>query len=247
MSRSLSASLSASSVHAAMRCGFAFRPDVRTTSRPSGAAALFGEAVHAAVEAWLSQTEPSFERLSEDDQRKARQHYDQATGWLRKFGRPPEYVEQGLVYDVRRDIAAWGPRRGEDGYNTHQRGVLRGTLDMAWYDGVNGAAHVLDLKTGKVENAHVEQLQTLAVAVSRILPVTSVRVGFLFSRQTKVIEPHWLDMTRDDLDAWAGRLHRLMRLLPVAEPMPGDYCRWCEVNAGECPAMQPVEAFDEAI
>lgn len=233
--------LSASSVHAAMRCGYPFRVDVRTIPRPAGAAAAFGTSVHAALESHIRRQPFEWPTEHEAD---GKRHLDQALRWLASSDEyrsgMPELVETGIIYDVAGDTAAWGPRRGEDGYDQTPPGHIRGTLDMGWPVAfvlstgpcIPGVV-IIDLKTGK-KSDHSMQLATLAVGVSRALGVEHIRVSALYTRLTKAFEDEVRMYGPDDLDAHAGTLHRLMRTLPVAQPTPGDHCRWCEVHPDDC-------------
>ncbi len=54
-------------------------------------------------------------------------------------------------------------------------------------------------------------------------------------RKTKCDEPKWVHLDADALDEQAGRIARLLRTLPSAEPNPGDHCWRCDARPG-CPA-----------
>lgn len=224
--------ITASKVHAARRCGYAFRPDVPKTPREPGKSAVMGTAAHEALEhmiaAWkISETcSPPIGGCDYD------RHAYQAYKWVYNFGRPT-HVEKGFIYNTETDTAELGPRRGEPGYDVTPDHCIRGTFDMVWVNGDVGT--VIDYKTGKVENAHVDQLNIQAVAASRIWGLKTVRVGFLFSRLTKVIEPKFEQLSADDLDSEAGGFRKLLKVIPTAEPTQGDHCRWCDVTPGACP------------
>lgn len=143
--------------------------------------------------------------------------------------------EAGFLYDTRNDTCTLGPARGEPGYDTAPPGCVRGTWDMVFkYE--DGSVWVFDLKTGKYDGAHPEQLLMQAVAASRLFGVDSVGVGFLFVRKTKREVRCRKLLTTDDLDAEAGRLHRAVRQLPMARPTPGDHCYRCDIGRDFCPA-----------
>ena len=80
--------------------------------------------------------------------------------------KPPTLSEAGFLYDTRNDTCVLGPARGEPGYDTAPPGCVRGTWDLVWY-GLNGngelCASVYDLKTGKFDGAHEEQLSMQAL------------------------------------------------------------------------------------
>lgn len=222
--------LSASSVRSALACGYRFRPDVATVDRPSGEEAVFGTRVHAAVEAHCRGQEydwGDYERAYE-----GQRHTDQAIAWLTSQPRV-EYIERGIVYDAKNDIATWGPRRGEDGYDVlPSRWCIRGTLDIGWATG----ARLVDLKTGKFKDYSM-QLRTLGLAVARILGLSTITVGALYTRKTKHVYCDVEVLGADALDEHAGRLYRLLRTLPEAQPVPGEQCNYCE--AVTCPARAP--------
>lgn len=221
--------ITASKVHAARRCGYAFRPDVPKTPRKPGKAAVMGTAAHELLEKyvedwWAPEVDNKF--------KPAARHAAQAFNWVKAYGRPT-YVEKGFLYNTETDTAELGPRRGEPGYDVTPEHCIRGTFDMVW--DLEGTGTVIDYKTGKVKNAHVDQLKIQAVAASRIWGFKGVAIGFLFSRLTKVIEPKFEYMSEDDLDSEAGGLRKLLKVIPTAEPTQGDHCRWCDVTPGACP------------
>lgn len=222
--------ITASKVHAARRCGYAFRADVPKTPREPGKAAVMGTLAHEELEGLISNG-ISPEDVDACDLDYVR-HSMQAYRWVRRFGLPT-YVEKGFLYNTETDTAELGPRRGEPGYDVTPEHCIRGTFDMVW--DLKGTGTVIDYKTGKVENAHVDQLKIQAVAASRIWGFKGVAIGFLFSRLTKVIEPKFEYMNEDDLDSEAGGLRKLLKVIPTAEPTHGDHCRWCEVTQGSCP------------
>lgn len=231
--------ITASKVHAARRCGYAFRPDVPKTPREPGKSAVMGTEAHGLLEEILrSGIDPN---ILVCGTREYERHATQAYKWVYKFGLPT-YVEKGFIYNTETDTAELGPRRGEPGYDVTPDHCIRGTFDMVWVNGDVGT--VIDYKTGKVENAHVDQLNIQAVAASRIWGLKTVRVGFLFSRLTKVIEPKFEQLSADDLDSEAGGFRKLLKVIPTSEPSHGPHCRWCDVTPGVCPIWANV-AFEE--
>lgn len=227
--------ITASKVHAARRCGYAFRPDVPKTPREPGKAAVMGTAAHEELEALIKlgvgPQAPSKSMMNASYPKHERHAY-QAYLWVYEYGLPT-HVELGFLYNTETDTAALGPRRGEPGYDVTPEHCIRGTFDMVW--DLKGTGTVIDYKTGKVKNAHVDQLKIQAVAASRIWGFKGVAIGFLFSRLTKVIEPKFEYMNEDDLDSEAGGLRKLLHVIPTAEPTQGDHCRWCDVTPGACP------------
>lgn len=150
-------------------------------------------------------------------------------------GMRPTLCEAGFIYDTRNDIAMLGPARGEPGYDTAPPGCVRGTWDLVWHLPGKGVV-VWDLKTGKYDGAHKEQLRMQGLAAARLFRETMADTQFLFVRKTKSeLRPG--DMMRaDDLDAEAGRLHRAVRQLPMARPTPGAHCYRCDIGRDFCPA-----------
>jgi hypothetical protein len=227
------------------RCAYQFRADAETVERPAGNAATFGTRVHELVENAVSRAilkcEPFGSRCSPSggSDGDADKHANHAITWLRDIFHEEAagcmfFSERGFVYDALNDVAEWGPRRGEPGYEVAPANSIRGTVDWAWVRA--GVLHVVDIKTGKTQNAHAEQLMVQAVALSRILKIYTVRAGFLFTRLTKLIAPQWIDLDADAIDAEAGRIGRTLRALPTAKPQIGQHCNWCDVAPGKCPA-----------
>lgn len=198
---------------------------------PPGPAAEFGTKVHALVERYVT---TSLQPSGDGDEVR---HALQAAMWLAPIfdGETTVLSEVGLLYNAPQDTATNAPRRGEPGYNVTPPMHMRGTIDLAWVSD-NGVLYVVDIKTGKPANAHKEQLYFQAVAMSRLLKVYTARVGFLFTRLTKVIPPDLEELDADRLDAEAGRIYRTLKRLPVMRAKVGDYCRWCAVEPGKCEA-----------
>jgi hypothetical protein len=143
-------------------------------------------------------------------------------------------VEVGLRYDAENDTTERGPRRGESGYDDVPEMVLPGTLDLVRV--ADGAAWVVDIKSGQKANAHPEQLYAQAVAVTRLLGLERAFVGFVFARKTKCDEPAWEPLDADRLDAEAGKIRRKLRMIPDAEPVINPGCSYCPARAA-CPAQ----------
>lgn len=222
--------ITASKVHQAFQCSYRFRPDVPSEPRAPGKAALMGTEAHELLEELIrSKVPPDKVVLSSRDYER---HALQAYAWVDRQGWPT-HCEVGFIYNTKTDTAVLGPRRGEPGYDHCEPHEIRGTFDLVWIDGDHG--RVVDYKTGSFDNAHVEQLACQAVAASRIWGLKTVEIGFLFSRLTKWVEKEFTKLSADDLDAEAGKLHGLLKRLPMAEAVDGDHCRWCDVVPGNCP------------
>lgn len=149
-------------------------------------------------------------------------------------------VELGLRYDSRADVATEGPRRGGGhgyaGVGIHE---LPGTLDLV--EVRDDCVDVLDLKSGKLVQDR-EQLYGQGVAAARFYGKSKARVGYLYARKTKCDEPQWEELDADRLDEEAGRIARLLRVLPNAKPNPGEgYCWKCD-SRPSCPAFGAASA-----
>ncbi len=221
-----------SKVHAT--CLFPFRADVPVVVRPPGKEARVGSITHKLMESHVNKVDVSHDDVDPHELAIAMGLYH---GPLRGFldSRKWEACELGLRYDAETDTATRGPRRGEPGYDEHGPMVLPGTLDLVAI--ADGALWVDDLKTGKQQNAHPEQLYAQAVAASRFYGINRVFVGFSFARKTKCDEPKWEPLDADRLDAEAGRLRRMLRMIPTAEPVINDACVYCDARDA-CPAQQ---------
>ena len=148
----------------------------------------------------------------------------------------PTLCEAGFLYDTRNDLATLGPGRGEPGYDETPPGCVRGTWDLVWYLPEERTVIVWDLKTGKYDGAHSEQLRMQGIAAARLFRVDEVDVAFLFVRKTKHETRGGECLGEDTLDAEAGRLYSAARRLPMAKPTPGDHCFRCDIGRDFCPA-----------
>lgn len=220
-----------SKAHLIDACLYALRDDVpRKVGEESGPRARLGTMVHLMV--YAAVLFGSHEPPTVDD--------PEAMGMARNAlsclgGMRPTLCEAGFLYDTRNDTCVLGPARAEPGYDTAPPGCVRGTWDLVWHLPGVGVI-VWDLKTGKYDGAHPEQLRMQGVAAARLFGETMADTQFLFVRKTKSeLRPG--DMMRaDDLDAEAGRLHRAVRQLPMAKPTPGDHCYRCDIGRDFCPA-----------
>lgn len=227
--------LSASKMSLAHECAYGFRDDVTQHPRPSGVQAQVGTHVHSMAEKHVKKQEIV---LSDDPN--VLEAHAMLSAPLRRFLDATKWTawEIGLRYDARTDTACLGPRRGEPGYEDHGAMVLPMTLDGVHV--ADGLVTVVDLKSGKLVD-DTAQLRAQAVAASRYYGAKRARIGYVYARKTKCDEPKWIDLSEDDLDAEAGRIGRLLRTLPVAQPVPGDYCWRCDARAG-CPAYGAEQA-----
>lgn len=233
--------LSMSKMSLAHVCAYGFRPDVEVFPRPSGPEARVGSLVHSMAEAHVkgkpmptSGDPAELEKATELFSAPVKAYLD-STKWTA--------CEIGLQYDAANDATAIGPRRGEPGYGEVAPTVLSGTLDLVHVEG--DLVTVIDLKSGKIVD-DTEQLRAQAVAASRLYKAKRARVGYLYARKTKCDEPKWTEFDEDALDVEAGRIARLLRVLPTSEPVPGDrHCWRCDARPG-CPAYGAAQAEGSA-
>ncbi len=216
----------------ATKCLYGFRPDVRAPERASGRAAAIGRIVHSMVEAAV--TGKSFaDDVDATLIGEAKAIYD---GPLSHFVTSTKWTicERGYRYDTSKDTCADGPRRGEPGYEDVPPSVLIGTVDLVQIEG--DSATVYDVKTGKPP-LDSEQLYGQAVSISRRYPVKTVKVAYARALKTKLdlLDEETLDVDR--LDAEAGRIGKRLRMLPQAEPNPGEWCWRCDAWP-VCPAKR---------
>ncbi len=224
--------LSISGLGLAQKCAYSYRPDVPRGEDKAGARAIVGTIVHTLAEAHVAGRAHS--EMDGFDPELVSEAIGIYGGPLRSFLNSKKWdaCEIGLEYDATSDTAERCLRRGEPGYLNVPPMHLRGTLDLLSVKSVE--AEIYDIKTGKhVDN--YEQLYGQAVAVSRKYKVDTVRVAYLYARKTKC-EPSAVEvLDRDSLDYQAGRITRLLKKLPIAEPVRGDWCWVCRSKA-DCPA-----------
>ena len=217
-------------------CLYPFRPDVDARERPPGKEARHGSATHKLMEQHEAKKrglEISLDGIDPSDLAAGKVLFEGPfRGWLDRH--TWDACELGLRYDAENDTATIGPRRGEPGYEAIGPMVLAGTLDLVRI--ADGALWIPDLKTGKKDNAHPEQLYAQAVAASRLYGITTAYVGFVFARKTKCDEPAWEALDADRLDAEAGKIRRKLRMIPDAEPVINPGCVYCNARH-VCPAQ----------
>lgn len=226
-----------SKAHLAQDCLYSLRDDVPRVIRTTHPRATLGTLVHLMLAAAIifGSSEPPHV----DDP----EAMGMARNALAKLATmpPPTLCEAGFLYDTRNDIAMLGPARGEPGYDTAPPGCVRGTWDLVWHMPEDRSVIVWDLKTGKYDGAHAEQLHMQAIAAARLFRVDVANVAFLFVRKTKHEMRGGERLNADALDAEAGKLHGLVRRLPMAQPVPGDHCFRCDLGRDHCPAWGATE------
>lgn len=220
--------LSMSRMSLALACSYSFRADVEVHERVVGRPALLGSAVHLLAECHVRKLPAPV--LDEDVRDEA---HAIANGPLLKLLDSQDWTacEIGMRYRADVDESWGGPRRGDADYGNVGRMVLPGTLDLVLVRDAD--ALVVDIKTGKVPGDS-EQLYAQAVAVSRAYGAKRVEVGYAMARKTKCEIAAKEVLEADDLDAHAGRIAKLLRRLPMAEPQTGKHCWRCDARPS-CP------------
>jgi hypothetical protein len=147
-----------------------------------------------------------------------------------------KHVELRLRLDARTMRTSEAPRRGEPGYTRPGPTEVTGELDLVRIH--DGIAWVEDLKTGSKRHVSNAQLAAYGVLASRHFDVERVQHRFVYALKTKVNLTEWIAMGADDLDAEAGHMAKVLRTLPMAQPVPGSNCEYrCPLKRGNCPAF----------
>jgi len=224
-------------------CAFPFRIDVPVRERPGGKEARIGTVFH-----WNSAKRKGVDvgPLKETDTTiiAAGNAISEGpvAGWLDST--EWTHVEVGLCFDAAADECSDSPRRGEPGYEDVGPMQLRGTLDLVRVEA--DRIVIRDLKSGKPPSDR-EQLYAQAVAASRRWGKNIVEIGYTRALKTKVEELDVETLDADRLDEEAGRIARVLRRLPTAQPVVNDKCDWCDAK-GACPAFmaEPPKDLKEA-
>jgi len=224
----------------ALCCTHGFKPDtpqLREEPSPTALAAReTGTHTHDMIALDLGVETPKRENVDPSHVAAAIALYKSAMNWIEPRRERVLSAEVGMRYDAATDRAVVGPRRGEPGYQDVEAMILPGTLDLV-LRGADGVLEVVDVKTGKKAYETPWQLYAQAVAASRLYAEKIVRVGYLYPRKTKCDEPEWETLDEDRLDEEAGRISKVLRRLPMAEPERGDWCFRCDARAA-CPKWQ---------
>lgn len=228
--------LSGSRYHLALLCSYAFRSDVHVSEKAPGAAAVLGSESHAFTDATYNGRDPG--PVSED----AKRIGGQAVAWLRDVD-VPTAMEIAIVYDAGTDTARRVEAKGHREYGELGPLEVPTTLDIVWDYPDEDCVEVRDLKTGKKDHAHFEQLEIQALAAARLFGRSKARVGFLWARKTKADADPLVELSAEHLDGVGWQLASLMLGLPTAEPIMGQHCWLCPLGRAACPAYQePTEA-----
>lgn len=230
--------LSLSRYNLALSCSYWARGDVECPDDPPGRKARIGTLVHRLVEAHL--TSKSFEQQDVDlsELAEAMSIFNgPLKGWIEAWAASPNprAIELRLRYDSEAHSVRAVPRRGEEGYTSAGPFEVTGEIDLV--EVIPGIrADVIDIKTGQKRYVNEEQLRAYAVLAERMWGVPMVRVAFLYARKTKIELTPWTEIDLDALDAEAGRIRRTLRMIPKAEPAPGEHCWRCPLGKANCPA-----------
>lgn len=178
--------------------------------------------------------------------------WDTLRTWL-GYELPYTHSELPILYDSETDTATecgMGPG-GERDYLGITATRIPMRLDLVRVDRIRNELYVLDIKTGSRSNsspAHENvQLATQAVGASRLFGFDRAFVGLVFPLKTKCHEPEWHELGSDALDVHAGRLHRVLKMIPNSTPNRGDWCWKCGIGPAKsfkstCPAWQTDDA-----
>lgn len=212
-------------------CVYWARPEIDLPVQEVGRAGKIGNASHAHVAAYAQGRTPPEPETEEEWE--ALPIGRRVVAWLDDVGIPTA-VEIAIAYDTATDTA----RRIEVGWHRDYADLrpteIPTTLDFVWV--TDDAVEVVDLKAGKRQNAHKEQLHIQGLASARLFGRPLARVAFTFARQTKCGRDPWEEMDADRLEGEAWRAAAVMRRLPVAQPQPGNWCWRCPLGRANCSA-----------
>lgn len=236
--------LSPSNLKLATECMYWARPDVIYDDQPTGKKARIGTLVHRMAEAIAIPTAVTKAHTEDlDEVAEALSIVNgPLTGWIEAWRSEdvPRHVELSLRYDVETGVSRKYPRRGADGYERPLMTEMGGEMDLVReLDPETG--EIIDLKTGDPRWFAESQLFAYGVIGRAFFGWKKVRVAFLRALKTKVSMTPWVELDEDALDEQAGKMRRMLRLLPDARPQPGEHCWLCDARkAGVCPAHHEV-------
>ena len=217
-------------VRLAVHCGHSFRGDIPVPYEKSGPAAVHGTAVHAAIEAYLDRSEYPKEA---DDEKVFATFSTWLEWWDRVGGRdfPGAMTEVPMVLDVQRATVRQVPRGAHRAYGEIGPFEIPMTIDLCSpCDGP--IASLYDWKTGRPGDACAPQLATNALALSIATGATAAFAQAIYLTPQVVIEAEPVELDALDLGEHLDTLRRVMRALPMAEPVPGPHCKseWCKLR-----------------
>lgn len=192
---------------------------------------MLGNEAHGYVEAKVQGFEPP--PVSDD----AKRIGETACAWLDDVD-VPTGVEIAIVYDAGTDTARRVHPKNHREYGELGQLEIPMTLDLFWDLPEEDCVVIRDLKTGKKEHAHVEQLEMQALGLTRLLGRSKARVGFLWARKTKTEAPPLIELSASDLEAAAWRAASVMLGIPTSTPVTGQQCWLCPLGRAACPAHQ---------
>lgn len=233
--------LSASKVDLALNCSYWAREDVELPSSPPGRSARIGTQVHAMAEAEGKGSQPP-DPIVVDEQSEAEGIYKTLRVWVaNRVALPMAAHEYAIVYDTQNDTTRHVFTASSRDYGPIAPSEIPMTIDL-FFRRADGGAELYDYKTGKKSNVSSAainmQIATMAVAVSRLVGTDKVTGGLVFPMKTKCTEDV-ATLDGDALDEHAGRLRKLLRMLPESQPNKGEWCWRCELKkAGTCPAYK---------
>lgn len=230
--------LTGSRYHLAILCAYPFRPDVDVRDTTQSEAAALGSEAHLYVETVCKGGDVGPLFLSENATRIGKQ----VMGWLATQPKPTA-VEIKLVYDAATDTARMVDEAkypGARNYGPTTASEIPVTLDMVW--DLGSSVRCRDLKTGKKDYAHREQLVIQALAASRYYGRQTAEIGFVWGRLTKCEADPIETLEADDLIAAGWEVAATMTGIPNATTATGSHCYFCPARKQGCPAhAEPTE------
>jgi hypothetical protein len=223
-------SASASRIGLLEKCGWWATQDAPEHTESRSPAAAHGTLVHQLVhDLWSRRT------VLADDSSAFKQAH-KVLEWLLKNAPHTALSEVAMVYDVEGDSTVHLPDKGHRAYPDVTATQVPGTADVMWLDAAAERAVVLDIKTGY----HVDpvdqspQLETLALAASRLYGVEQAMVGYIRVNDTDVWG-EWHALSALDLDARRNLLARRLSIIQdKPKPEAGAHCAWCPART-VCP------------
>jgi hypothetical protein len=117
--------------------------------------------------------------------------------------------------------AEWEPTDwdSEDGY-------LRGVIDLKYVD--NNAVNMLEWKSGKVWDDHIEQRNLYGMAALLLHPEADKAkvTNFYFDKDKEIEQLYSKAALVMYKDVWSKRIDHMDAKQPYT-PFPGFWCRWC--------------------